>query len=321
VQFDARVILPLDGKQRTGYFDPWVTPVIPGIPPNEVAKFVCPMHDGMRSTAPGECKICGMPLVPLQLTPPKELHDVKFTMQLQRDGDTLHFLPQLVATGEPVRDLLVVHEHLLHLIVVSDDLSFFDHVHPVRQDDGSFTLDYKFPHDGRFLIFADITPRGERSQVFRLPVSVNENSPAEAQPATLSVSPAPAREVGPYHVEMIRQPRALVAEREAQLAFRLERDGRPVTDLTPYIGAMGHCVVISEDTQTYLHSHPQQFTSALSSEAQGGPEVSFHTVFPAPGRYKVWGQFKRGDELIVVDFVVNVEKTADAALVGEFSPV
>jgi len=187
-------------------------------------------------------------------------------------------------------------------------LSFFDHVHPVRQDDGSFTLDYKFPHDGKFLLFANIMPRGQRAQVFRLPVSVNENSRAEAQPVVLSVSPAPAREVGPYHVEMIRQPRALVAEREAQLAFRLERDGKPVTDLTPYIGAMGHCVVISEDTQTYLHSHPQQFTSALSSEAKGGPEVSFHTVFPTPGRYKVWGQFKRGDELIVADFVVNVEK-------------
>jgi hypothetical protein len=107
---------------------------------------------------------------------------------------------------------------------------------------------------------------------------------------------------------MILQPRALVAERESQLAFRLERDGRPVTDLSPYIGAMGHCVIISEDTQTYLHSHPEQFTPPLLPGAQGGPEVSFHTVFPSPGRYKVWGQFKRGDELIVADFVVNVEK-------------
>ncbi len=307
-QFDARISLPLAGKMRTGYFDPWVTPVIHGIPPNEVARFVCPMHEGIRSTTPGVCRICGMPLVPLQLIPPKELHDAKFTMKLERDGDTLRFLPQLAATGETVRDLVVTHEHLLHLIVVSEDLSFFDHVHPIRQDDGSFTLDYKFPHAGKFLLFADIMPNGERAQVFRLPVSVDENSHVEAQPAGLSVSSAPACEFGPYHVEMILQPRALVAERESQLAFRLERDGRPVTDLTPYIGAMGHCVIISEDTQTYLHSHPEQFTPPLPPGARGGPEVSFHTVFPAPGRYKVWGQFKRGDELIVADFVVNVEK-------------
>ena len=62
---------------------------------------------------------------------------------------------------------------------------------------------------------------------------------------------------------LILQPRCLVAERESQLAFRLERDGEPVTDLTPYIGALGHCVIISEDTQTYLHSHPQQYVASL----------------------------------------------------------
>ncbi len=183
VQFDARVILPLDGKERTGYFDPWVTPVIHGIPPNEVARFVCPMHEGIRSTTSGVCRICGMPLVPLQLTPPQGLHDAKFAMKLERKGDTLHFLPQLAATGETVRDLLITHEHLLHLIIVSDDLSFFDHVHPVRQEDGTFTLDYKFPHAGNFLLFADIMPNGERAQVFRLPLSIDENTPPRRNPA------------------------------------------------------------------------------------------------------------------------------------------
>jgi uncharacterized membrane protein len=304
-QFDARLTLPLRGKERTSYFDPWVLPVILGIPPNQIARYVCPMHDGIRSTTPGVCKICGMPLVPLQLTTPRELHDPKYTMKLERDGDTFHFLPQLAATGEMLHDLLVVHEHLLHLIIVSEDLSFFDHVHPVRQSDGSFTIDYKFPHGGPYLLFADITPPGERSQVFRMPVTATGEDPPAAK---VDLSPTLAREVGPYHVEMIVQPRTLVAERETQLAFRLELDGKPVTDLSPYIGAMGHCVIISEDTQWYLHSHPQQFTMALPANARGGPEVSFHTMFPKPGRYKVWGQFNRDGKIIVADFVVNVGK-------------
>ncbi|HUI07039.1 MAG TPA: DUF2231 domain-containing protein [Verrucomicrobiae bacterium] len=315
-QFDARVRLPLRGRQRTGYFDPWVTPGVAGLPPNVLAKYVCPMHEGMLSTTPGVCKLCGMPLVPVQLVPPQALHEAKYTIKLDRTGDTLRLTPEFTATGETVRDLLVMHEHLLHLIVVSEDLSFFDHVHPVRQDDGSFTIDYKFPHDGRFLLFADIMPCGERNQVFRLPVEVEANvggasaprSNGVAAPRPLPLSPAAAREIGQYHVEMIVQPRTLVAQREAQLAFRLERDGRPVTDLSPYIGAMGHCVIISEDTQSYLHSHPEQFSAAPPPNARGGPEVSFHTMFPRPGRYKVWGQFKRGNKIIVADFVVNVEK-------------
>jgi hypothetical protein len=204
-----------------------------------------------------------------------------------------------------------MHEHLLHLIVVNEDLSFFDHIHPVRQDDGSFTINYKFPRNGGYLLFADITPRGERAQVFRMPVEVGPNSAARAdheQRAQLVLPAAYAREIGPYHVEMVLQPRSLVAERETQLIFRLERDGQPVTDLWPYIGAMGHCVIISEDTQRYLHSHPQQFTIAPPPDARGGPVVSFHTMFPESGRYKVWGQFKHGDKIIVADFVVNVAK-------------
>ena len=69
---------------------------------------------------------------------------------------------------------------------------------------------------------------------------------------------------------------------------------------------MGHCVIISQDTQSYLHSHPEQLAAQSSPDARGGPEVSFHTKFPKPGRYKVWGQFKRGDEIIMADFVVDV---------------
>ena len=46
----------------------------------------------------------------------------------------------------------------------------------------------------------------------------------------------------------------------------------------------------------------------MPAEARGGPEVTFHTVFPKPGRYKVWGQFQRDGKIIVGDFVVNVEE-------------
>src|SRR2546428_45035 len=103
------------------------------------------MHDGMRTMEAGECKLCGMMLVPVQPVSSRSLHEAKYTMSLERIGHTLRLTPQLTGTGEAVRDLLVVHEHLLHLIIVSEDLSFFDHVHPVRRDDGSFTIDYPFP--------------------------------------------------------------------------------------------------------------------------------------------------------------------------------
>jgi uncharacterized membrane protein len=305
--FDALVQLPMRGRLRTAYIDPWVTPAVQGIPPNERARFVCPMHEGIRSTAPEQCRLCDMPLVPILAKPATELHDPKYTMDLEHESDLLRFVPRHIATGEIVTDLLIVHEYLLHLIIVNEDLSLFDHVHPERQPDGSFTIDYHFPRPDNYLLFADITPTGERSQVFRLPLSTRPGPHIHVTYVTEMCQPGLAREVGPYHVQLILQPRRLVAQRHAHLAFRVSRDGKPVTDLAPYIGAMGHCVVISEDGRTYLHSHPEQLF-AVSPADRGGPDVAFHTEFPRAGRYKVWGQFKHGEEIVVADFVVEVAR-------------
>lgn len=286
--FDASVTLP-DG--RTAWFDPWVTPAVAGIPPNEVARYVCPMHQGIRAPEPGDCRLCGMPLAPLDTRPRTALHDDKYGLKFEyRDG-------QLIFTPQNMGRLAIVHEHPLHLIITDDKLEYFDHVHPEPQADGTLAIAYRFFEDRRYLLFAELTPAGDRAQTFRF--ARNGSTVQRFNDLTVSAS---AREIGGYHVELLTQPRQLVAQREAQLVFRLERDGKPVMDLQPYIGALGHCVVISEDTQLYLHSHPEQLTPPLT----GGPMVSFHTEFPRPGRYKVWGQFKHRDEIIVADFVMEV---------------
>jgi hypothetical protein len=88
---------------------------------------------------------------------------------------------------------------------------------------------------------------------------------------------------------------------ETQLAFTVSKDGIPVTDLEPYLGAGGHCVLLSEDTRGYLHSHPLR-----TSGARFGPTIVFHTLFPRRGRYKVWAQFQHQGRLLTADFVLNV---------------
>jgi hypothetical protein len=222
---------------------------------------------------------------------------------------TFRFTP--LVRGQTLRDLALVHEHLMHLIVVSSDLTYFDHVHPDIQPDGSLTLAYTFPKAGNYLLFSDITPAGERNQVFRLPVTV-QSQPSDAQLLTdlpnLIPSPAAAKQVGDGSMtaELVFQPRTPTAGLHTNFVFRLTKDGRPMNDLEPYIGAMGHCVIISADTGTYLHCHPEQLQTPTPAD-RGGPDISFHTIFPKPGRYKIWGQFKRGDSVFIADFVVDVK--------------
>lgn len=307
--FSARMRIP---GHPTGYFDPWVTPVIIAVPPNEVARFVCPMHEGIRMAEAGECPLCKMPLAPIDSSPRATLHDPAYAMQFSappRDSArAVTFKLTPTKDGHVVRDLARVHEYLMHLIVVSDDLSFFDHVHPQQQEDGSFTLSYTFPRDGKYLLFADVTPSGARSQVFRLPIDIGAASQASVTPASLTRTAAPAMPLAADPstvVELMPTPRTLAAGTHAQLVFRLARNGRPITDLSPYIGAMGHCVIISQDTHAYLHCHPEQLLPP-GPDDRGGPDVAFHTTFPKPGRYKVWGQFKRADQILVADFVIDV---------------
>jgi hypothetical protein len=312
--FCARLAMPVDGDVRDGYFDPWVTSAVVPVPPNEVAAFVCAMHEGVRKTVAGDCSLCGMPLVPIDTTLRDTLHDAGYDMRITTAGDSGAAARKLTLTptkdGQVLRDLVRVHEYLMHLIVVAPDLSFFDHVHPEPQPDGSFAIDYKFPREGSYLLFADITPKGARCQVFRMPVGTSSSTttPSNAT-ADLAPSPALAKPLAAdptITAELYPSPRTPMVGIHSQLLFRLSKNGQPITDLEPYIGAMGHCVILSEDTQTYLHSHPEQLF-APKAGARGGPEVAFHTRFPKPGRYKVWGQFKRGDQVLVADFVLDVK--------------
>jgi hypothetical protein len=266
-----------------------------------------------------------MTLVPIQTGVRRVLHDPPFGLSLTAaatspaeasvDGADpapdplqrrLRFAP--AKDGQLLRQLPVVHEHPMHLTVVSADLSRFDHVHPVPQPDGSLQLDYRFPAPGQYLLFAEYMPRGERDQIFRFPMTVGVPA-GDAPPVALRPSIAAAEPIAGHPAmtaELVCQPRTLSAGTHALLLFRLTDAGVPVTDLEPYMGAMGHCAIVSEDTQCFLHCHPEQlFPPRQASRA--GPDVAFHTMFPSPGRYKVWGQFQRGGQVIVADFVVTVE--------------
>jgi hypothetical protein len=337
---------------RMGYFDPWVTPVVAAVPPNELALYECPMHEGMRSVKEGTCPLCGMEMMPIRAPRPAgELHDTGYELRVSGGGrgSAGAFVLRPVKDGRTLTTLAIVHTQPMHLIVVSEDLAYFDHVHPLpagggngKEGDGTFVWQYRFPHEGRYILFADYTPRGDRAQVFRQVIRVENGEitlggdvnlardlivdparskmvaevPAGKTPqdsAALDLNQANSQ-VGDVMAELVTQPRVLKAGMHAELLFRLsDASGHPVSDLKPYLGAMGHCVVISEDTGVYLHSHPVQLLTPAADD-RGGPEVAFHTLFPKAGRYRIWAQFKRpsangGDQLVIASFTVQVAES------------
>jgi Cu+-exporting ATPase len=107
----------------------------------------------------------------------------------------------------------------------------------------------------------------------------------------------------------------------ARLLFQLAdaQTGQRLTNLTPYLGAAAHVVILSEDAGTFAHTHGESVGAGghhgQVAGAHGGHgghgaagiglEIAFR--FPAPGLYKLWGQFQTAaGQIIAADFVVRV---------------
>lgn len=198
--------------------------------------------------------------------------------------------------GDPVKDFAVVHEAKVHLIVVRDGLDTFAHLHPDIDAGGRMTVAYAFPTGGTYRLFADYQPAGGRPATAAAEVKVTGDAPP-APPLTPNV---PGRVTGDGLAAEVSVDPA-VTGRPATVRFTLsDAAGAPVTDLQPYLGAMGHLTVISADGRDYVHAHP------ADGPPTGGNVVSFQAHFPRAGTYKGWGQFRRADRVHTVPFVVKV---------------
>jgi hypothetical protein len=198
---------------------------------------------------------------------------------------------------DSIDDFEVNHEKLLHLIIVSKDLSYFNHVHPEYKGAGVFEIENDFPAGGEYRMVADFKPTNGSSMNKMEWVKV-EGGSVQAKPVV--VDTILAKSVDGKKIALTVDPQ-LEAGKEQTLKFSLtdEKTNQPIVDLEPYLGSIGHVVVFSENGERYLHVH--------AVENQGnGPEALFETTFPESGTYKIWGQFQKDGEVFTVPFVVKV---------------
>lgn len=201
------------------------------------------------------------------------------------------------AKGVPIRDFAVSHDAKIHLILIRHGLDQFAHLHPsVDQATGVLSADFTFPTGGVYHLFADYQETGQPAKAATARVEVEGDTPLAP-----SLTPnVPGLQKGDGIAAKVSVSGAK-AGAEATVLFEVVEGEKPVLDLEPYMGAMGHLVVVSADAKTYVHAHP--------AEGQTGAKntVAFGATFPQAGLYKGWGQFKRGGQVRVIPFVVRVE--------------
>lgn len=199
------------------------------------------------------------------------------------------------AGGKPVTAFAVAHDAKVHFILIRQGLDTFAHLHPdVEAATGELSAEYTFPKGGVYHLFADYQELGGMPMTATARVEVGGDTP----PAAGLKADVPGLLAGENVAARVSVEGAKAGS-EAKVRFEVLDGDKPATDLEPYMGAMGHLVVVSADGKQYVHAHPVE-----KSEAKN--VVTFGAAFPSPGAYKGWGQFKRGGQVRVVPFVVQI---------------
>ncbi|WP_370964184.1 hypothetical protein [Amycolatopsis sp. cg9] len=191
--------------------------------------------------------------------------------------------------GRPVTAFDVEHEKKLHLIVVRRDTAGFRHIHPDLAPDGTWSVPLTLPAAGSYRAFADFAPTGGKPMTLGADLSVA----GDYRPVTYA--PSRTARVDGYTVELTGD---LTAGKTSPLALTVSRDGVPVTDLQPYLGAYGHLVALREGDLAYLHVHPD-------GEPGAGPRVRFAAEVPSAGTYRLFLDFRHGGVVRTAEFTLS----------------
>ena len=257
--------------------------------------YQCPMDPDIRSNKEGVCSRCGMKLRAGIPEPIEFPMDLKLTPHAPKPGakTQLEFTVRDPQNGKQIQHFEIVHEKLFHMFVVSRDMKFFVHDHPVFGDDGKFRFDLTFPQAGLYRILADFYPEGATPQLIAKTVIVPGQPQLAAPALTRDYS---AKQAENLKVSLTTDPVVPIAGQKTMMFFRLD----PADGIEKYIGAWGHMLAASDDLIDMIHTHP--------FIADGGPEMQFNVYFPREKVYRVWVQFQRNGVVNTAYFDVPVQE-------------
>ncbi|MEK3886776.1 hypothetical protein [Bacillus sp. FSL K6-3431] len=184
-------------------------------------------------------------------------------------------------------ELGISHEKEMHLIIVSADLEEYFHCHPKKQSDGIYTLQKELA-DNEYKVFVDIAPENLSYTVSPIELHVGY---AHQKHGTndLSVDTDFVKTVDGHTVEL--KANTFEVGQEISLLFDLKGETPE-----PYLGALGHVVILDENAEKFIHVHP----AAMD-------KTQFDTVLADAGKYKLWTEFQFNGNVYVYSYVIEVK--------------
>jgi hypothetical protein len=228
-------------------------------------------------------------------------------------------------------DLVPDHGHLVHLFLVrTPGLDRMLHLHPRRLVGPRFEQELPALSAGQYRVFADLVhatgfPETEVGEVTLPEIDggkpAGDDSSAAAAAFAEPSAPSSVASLGSGRMSWLRDPDPLRASEPVWLHFRIEdANGRPASDLEPYMGMAAHLVVVRADGSVFAHLHPGgSAPMAAVALANGGAatahaghaavpaEIRFPYGFPQRGDYRLFVQVKRSGRIETGVFDARVE--------------
>lgn len=198
--------------------------------------------------------------------------------------------------------LKLAHEKLMHLILLRDDVTGFQHLHPEYKD-GRWTVKTTITSQGLYQMYVDIEPIEESPVTLRVPLTIGGST---QEPQFPSVSTNMSATVGEIQANLqLAMP--LKTKERTTLTFALTQNGKPVSQIDPYLGAFGHVVMLRHgDADDYLHGHP------ITESKPTDGKVVFESQFPVKGTYTIFAQFSINGQVKTFPITVSVDSEGQA---------
>ncbi|MGH3787936.1 MAG: hypothetical protein ACRDRG_15600 [Pseudonocardiaceae bacterium] len=176
--------------------------------------------------------------------------------------------------GQPVTAFTPRGNRRMHLVVVRRDITGYQHLYPIMEPDGTWTVPLRFDEPGSYRAFAEFVPETVATPV-TLGVDLEVPGFLELGPITKLSTTAV---VGGYTVIWTGN---LIGGSVSRIWMHVTRDDVPITDLDPYLGSGGHAIVLREGDLAYLRVRPvegprQDTSTAFDVEV---PTAGYHRIF------------------------------------------
>jgi len=222
----------------------------------------------------------------LDFRPPAELNPgeaAEFEMNIKQfDGSPL--------SGE---DVALSHTKKIHLLVVDESLTDYQHLHPEPDSlyDGTWRCALTPKNAGKYFVFFDFIPtRSPRRVLMTSSFEVDGNRIAKSPVEENLLFASGKRRFELKKGEPDKDGSGL------QLVFQASDESGETLSLRPVMGAFAHMVAFDGDLKGFAHLHPLENALPAGQEDTHKGPLTFTFSPPKEGLYRLWAQVRFSGE-------------------------